>query len=496
VMSKKLLVKFGDKVLCVLVLGWVIFQAIGAIAAWQGGSDIQVEIHRDLEVAKKASPVPVIEPLVLEYVKRYERSIEWSFSFDQSSPSVHYRRDQVDVNVLQEKYDEKWVSHDHNLHDIESGGKACVFPGCTFTEKPPEIYLGLSEDLKVEEATVMTVKISWSGVIDLQDADPKYCVVQKAVKGKDGVLSLWADVLDEDGVVLRVYGRSEGEEDTQASEGQAAIPAGFQLPGMASPVVTKDVDAEVVAAGPKTFSYLDFNLDPSTEYMYRVKSIGLSLRDGKVIEGLNWTKPVAAMTERDQGLRFTRYIPGLRDEDGQLKKRKDGSVVSMDKVYVKVSKLFNPPWSPMRYFISYEHRNIIPGESSSWAVGKMERRYSVPTETEEPVYIDAKKENFLFPTEGKDLASIKLEMESSTTKWRKYQVQMDFSTEWLAKDVVEEVEEEVVVTTRYNAMGKEETVEEPIKKYRYFLLIESKDTKAEVRLELERDDLETRILRY
>ena len=495
-MSKKLLVKFGDKVACALILAWVTFQVIGALGAWKGESEIETQIQRDLEVAKKAAPAPEIEPLALTYVKDYESSTAWPFSFDSSVPSVHYRRDKVDVNVLQEKYESLLADHgEHLLHEVESGGKACVFPGCPYLEKAPDVFLGVPEELKLDEATVMTVKISWLGVKALRDAELKYCVVQKRKKGKDDVFSPWAEVLHEDGAVLKVYGRTGGSQEDAESQDNPAIPAGFQLPGMNN-VALERVEEEVIAVGPKSFSFLDFNLDPSTEYQYRVKGMGVSLRDGTVVEGLDWTKPVTATTGEDQGLRFTRFVPGLRAKDGQLQKKSDGSIVSPDKVYVTISKLFTPPWSPVRYFISYEHRNIIPGDPSSWAVGKLERRFSVSTENGEPVYIDSKKENFLYPTKEKDLAAVKLEMESSSTKWLSYKVQMDFSTEWLAKEVVEEIEEEVVVTTKYNAKGKEESVEEPIKKYRYFLVVENKDTKAVVRLELERDDLETRLLRY
>jgi hypothetical protein len=186
----------------------------------------------------------------------------------------------------------------------------------------------------------------------------------------------------------------------------------------------------------------------------------------------------------------------LRNKKGELLKKKDGSFVSPDKVYVKISNLFTPPWSPVRYFVSYEHKNILPGLEGKNRLGKEERYFPVLTEDGTPVYIDGRKENFLYVSEERSAEEVKTIKESGEVKWKPYKIRKDFTTEWLAVKVEEEVVEEIVVHTKFNAFGKKEKTETPVKKYRYFLTIKNEKNQVENRLELERDDHSARLMRY
>lgn len=496
----KLLVKFGDKVLFGIIVLWVLVSLFSVIQMLLEEPEVSDKIASAIEKAKTISPPPKVEDLEVDVVEKVEEDLGWPLGeLEQKRPSLRFRRDIINPSELQDEYVKLLEEHTHTFFGKGdgSGDKHCVFPGCPEEEKAPPVYLGAPSEFKVDEVTVMTISLSWKGPVDFKDAKLKHCILQRGQKNEAGDIQ-WSDVLDEEGelrIILPTYGEDEG---VVASAGDGEAASGFLLPTV---VEEKEEDKEENDAKEKVahFRFLDFNLDPGTEYIYRTKAIGVSVRDGgEAVEGIVWTKPLVAGTEEDQGMGFIRLIPGIRDREGNLKTRADGSYVSPDKAYVRVTKLFDPPWSPQRFFIHYEHRNIIPKDEKENRIGEEVRRFKVKTEDGNNVYIDRRKENFLYVNESRTADDVKAMVEREKGNWKIYTILQDFSTPWVAVSIEEKIVEEKDVVTRYDNQGRALTVSNTGKKYRYFLNIENSDSKEKRRLELERDmsKLTSRILNY
>jgi hypothetical protein len=496
----KLFVKFGDKILSGLILFWVLWQMALGLSALKNEPEIVSQVKNAEALALNANPAPQVPAVESKLSAAIAQNRRWDFAFELTRPSVNYMAQKVDVTVLQKEYESKKTAHVCEMVEspVGDGTQVCIFPGCAKIVAQKEVYIGTPRDLACEEVSVMTAELTWKGVSELRDVTPSYCLVQRRLTnyGND---SPWITVLDETGARKKVIGKFPHETLAESEQPANALPSGFQLPVGVIAITPKD---ETVVKGPqedestKVFRFLDYNLEPKTSYSYRVKAVGLSVRDASEVESVNWTEPLIVETKEDQGVGFVRFIPGLRDKEGQLRKKSDGSFISPDKAYVRITKLFNPPWSPIRYFIHYEHRNVVPGEENLASLGKKVHNYPITTSDGSPVYIDAKKENFLHVSETLSLDALTKQVESEKDNWKPYYMEVDFTTDWKALKVEEDVVEDKLVKSKYNSKGEVENKEEIIKKYRYFLVVENLETHSKMRLELERDDLTKRLLSY
>ena len=500
-MMLKILIKFGDKALCGLVVLWVIWQVVVGLAAINNDPAVAVQVKKSQQTAISSNPSPVVDSASSNIHEKILQNLQWKFDAATRRPSLSFVTQKVDVNILQKEYDAKLVSHVCEMVDNPSvaGGKACLFPGCEKQVLQPDVSIGCPGALKCLDVSAMTVELTWEGVADLKEVTPMYCVVQRKIMSSGNGESMpWVTIVESDGSPKKVIGRLPGDLADPASVASSTLPSGFQLPvgvvGNADSTVAKTV-VEKVEDKP-VYRFLDYNLEPNTSYSYRVKAVGMSKRDNTIVDGLVWTAPIVVRTKEDQGVGFVRFIPGLRNKEGQLVKKADGSIVSPDKVYVRVTKLFTPPWSPVRYFINYEHRNIALGQEGQDRIGRIVNNYAIVSSDGSPVYIDSKKEKFLSVSPTLSLDALKQQVELNKDNWKPYLMEVNFSTSWKALRVEEEIISDKIMKTKYNAKGQIENVEESIKKYRYFLILENLETKSNLRLELEREDLTKRLLSY
>lgn len=490
-MPMKLLVRLGDKVIAGLILLMVLYQLVLGLQRWMAEPDLTESVKSAIQKSQKANPNPKIKELDFTLYTELQEKIRWDENLigDAEREDLRYKMVEINTSVLQEEYLDKLKNHEHLHVEITNGEgkKHCVFPGCADNIAPPPVYIGQPVEVELGEVGVMSIEFTWKEPKEFKDAKIQYCVVQRAAVeegAKDEDLK-WSDVVDEEGVPKKIY----GSESSIASEPEAGE-SDFVLPEDVAVVEEVKVEEEV-----KSYHFLDFNLDPSTEYAYRVRALGTSVRqDEEMVEGM-WSRALRATTKVDQGVGFTRYIPGLRGPDGEFKKGANGEPISLDKVYVRIRKLFDPPWSNQRYFVEFEHRNIIPGKEGQDAIGKVDARYRVKTEDENTVYIDRRKENFLFVGGERTAAAVDAELKSNPKNWKEYRLSQDFTTHWVAVEVIEDVVEEMEKTTRYDAKGEARVVTTEEKKYRYFLVLKDTKTGSLERLELERDkeDLSKRL---
>ncbi len=231
--------------------------------------------------------------------------------------------------------------------------------------------------------------------------------------------------------------------------------------------------ATVTAEAAKNDGYrlTDVGLDADMVYEYRVRAVGVNDK-GMPARG-EWSKVLKVKTEKDQGARFVSYMPPAIV---------GGVVKSPARVTVKLSKLYSPSWTEGRWFIYYDNRDIIPGDSTHNVVGGLRQLYGIDGPEGYPVLIDAVKKELMLG--GADYRN-KL---SNTLKIHREDV--DFSTPWLADRVEEQVDTEPSVVNKVDPQTGQlysETIEK--KKYRYFLILKdtsNKDADKELRLELER----------
>lgn len=485
----KLLLKYGDKVICGLVLLFAVYRSVIFLANMGEEPALVQQARATISKARGVKNTSVVEALDLQFKSRIENVNRLEQVVEKKRDSIHFQHETVDVGILQRAYEEDLKNcpcHFEPLSD-DTSIKRCIFPGCEEVKEAPKVYLGVPTDLKVDEVSLMTVQLSWKSAVDFRDAKHEFCLLQR--RGAED--EEWETIKDDRGQDLRI---SPSVVD-RASQGDAVEKtSGFMLPKSDTDEIVES-QAPVIEASEQTYRYTDFNLDPDREYRYRVKAFGSSLRDRTSVEGLSWTEDVVTRTDKDRGVRFIKYIPGLRDASGKPKSL-GGGRVSQDKVYVSVTKLFTPPWSPLRYFISYDHRGVVPGVEGMDRLGKTERRYSIKTADQNQVYIDKRKENFLYVHEGVSKDELERKLDDEKGDWRPYRIEMDFSTPWKAlAPVQEEIVEDKSVSVKYNAKGEKESRSEIVKKYRYFLNVLNTETQATMRLELERDNMTTRLLK-
>ena len=500
----KAFVKYGDKVLCALIVIWAISKIIVGLTSLNSEQPIEAQVQKSQQMALTSAPKPLIAPIPMDMKSKILQDQQWTFQDNRRRSSLNFLVQKVDVNVLQKDYVAKLSSHVCEMHDspLGDGTKACLFPGCPKKEAQEEVYIGLPGTPKCIDTSAMTVELTWEGATDLKDVTPMYCIVQRKItSGGNSEAIPWSTILDTDGSPKKIIGKSPSELTEQGNEASSALPSGFQLP--VGVLANTPSETSISKNTPdklddikRVYHFLDYNLDPKTKYSYRIKAVGVSKRNLTIIEGANWTDPIEVITKEDQGVGFVRFIPGLRNKEGQLVKKADGSIVSPDKVYVRLTKLFNPPWSPVRYFINYEQRNVSIGQEGQDFIGRVVSNYTISSADGSPVYIDAKKENFLYVSESLSLDAMKLQVENNKDKWKPYLMEVDFSTRWKALRVDEEIVDDKIIKTKYNAKGQVENIEESIKKYRYFLVLENLENKSNLRLELEREDLTKRLLSY
>jgi metal-sulfur cluster biosynthetic enzyme len=270
--------------------------------------------------------------------------------------------------------------------------------------------------------------------------------------------------------------------ETDAKSGRRSVNAGSRKVDMGEGVKT---DAQ--------FTYLDFNLDPNKTYSYRIKSFGLSANLIEIESA--WSEPLVAKTEQDKSMRFVKYIPGLRNKEGKLIKKSDGTYVSPDKAYIAVSQLFDPPWSPQRYFIEYEHKGIIPGVEGSDGIGREVANYNVLTADGNPVYFDGVNK-FLYVHSTINESQVEQELKANPKVWKRYRIERDFTLAWKVVSITEEIKEEEVVKEAFDAAGRPVEKVEVNKTYHYYAELVNRVTKETDRIELERDNPKVRILKF
>jgi len=491
-MSMKLLVRFGDKIIAGLILLFVLYQLVLGLQRWMAEPELTESVKKAIQRSEKSSPKPKVEALEFSLYDDLQEKLKWDENLiKEPKRPLRYKSVVIDVTVLQKEYQKLRDDHEHLFVETDDGAgkKHCAFPGCPEQVAPPPVYIGAPIELALGAVGVMSVEFTWKEPSEFKDAAVQYCVVQRTVVEKDteDEALVWSDVLDEEGAIKKIFGGSPVQESEEGDES-----SGFVLP---EDVAVEESLEEKVVTEDKVYSFLDFNLDPSSEYAYRIRAIGESLppREKLVIEG-EWSGVIRAMTKEDQGVGFVRYLPGLRDAEGNYKMGSNGEPMSPDKVYVRVRKLFDPPWSNQRYFVEYLHRNIVPGKDGLAAVGKMDPRYRVKTEDGNKVYIDKKEENFLFVSEDRTVAQLDAEVAANKKNWKEYKLAQDFTTPWVAVEVIEEVVEEMDKVTKYNAQGESTVVTSEDKIYRYFLVLKGSEGNLE-RLELEREaeDLNKRL---
>lgn len=491
---KKYLILYIDKFLCLLILFWVLSNVFSSIWSLSTTPE-EVEDGKSLVQRSKQMKAPPPKEEEKDYLQQYNTKVNWDIDDLNAQSNFFYKHEEVDLGILQRPFMKKLEEHEPHFIKVpgEDGVERCIFPGCSHKKELPSVYIGKCESLNSNEVTVMTVSLEWEAPKDFREAVVNHCVIQRRVVKEEN--DEWEDILDKEGNSLKIYGVDKNQ---ILKEGGADKPAeevsGFRLPGLPSDVAPHQ---NVEPQEPKDlkFSYFDFNLQADTEYEYRIKAMGISMRDHRTeIEGF-WSDPIKLKTKLDQGIHFVRYLPGLRNKKGEYL-MKDGKVVSPDKVYVKIKKLFNLPWSPQKYFVEYEHRNIIPGDKDLSKVGLLVRRYNINSPDGHPVYFNEKTEELMCVgdemerTEGQ----VKEELDKNKKRWKRYRVEKDFSTSWEVLEVKEEVSVEQVVQRKLTKFGKYEegTIEK--KQYRYFLIAQDVKTQKIMKVELEREDHSVRLL--
>jgi len=540
---KKLAFAWGDKVVLGLFVLWTLFEMAIALSEMGGTPTLLLDAEKIRVAVEQSNPVAP-EPRSYDFSKKFDQQNAWDLKdHPQQRKSLYFVDRVVNKSEKQEQYVKKLKDHKHHFIDSldGSGGKVCVFPGCDGVIQPPDELIALPVNFKVVEAGVMKIELSWDEPTDNIKARLAHFELQK----KKGDEKEWQTILAEDGTPLKIglqFTQSEPVFEGMIPELKGlpnmsnglnnGLPPeaffkgeffpeefgfeGFGFPPPPNAIPTKpkvkvapkqtvkttkvegDKKGEVVEEEKEKaqFTYLDFNLDPNTKYSYRIKSFGISGVDMKLIESPEWSEVLEAKTKEDKSVRFTKYIPGLRDKNGQLVKKPDGSVVSPDKVYVTVSKLFTPPWTPQRYFIEYEHKGIIPGIDGSDGIGKEVTNYDLKTEDGYEVYINTRESSFLYAYPPKITEEqVKVELENNKV-WKRFRVTQDFSLPWRAIGVDEEIKKEEVVKSSIDATGKKVEKIEINETYHYFLNMVNRVTQEKDRVELERDNPNVRILKY
>lgn len=543
---KKLAFNFGDKILLGLFLCWALYQIAISISEMGGTPGPIEEAEEAIEYVNKSNP-PAPEATEYELIEDFKDEKAWTLKeFDPQRESLYYVRRKVDKSVKQVEYIEKLNNHEHDFVYLTdgSGVQRCVFPGCQQLIDAEAEMIGVASDFKAEEVTVMTVKLAWNEPKEINKVKLNYFLLERKKEGEEE----WTAIEDEKGEPLKIghrYSQAMPVFEDALPElhggGAPGVPGGFpggfpdgvppgeffpgeffpeefgfpgggfpgEVPQPKTAPKAKEDDSTTnrrnVNAGSRKvelgeagsaeaqFSYLDYNLDPNKKYLYRIRSFGLSANLMEIKSA--WSEPLEVKTELDKSMRFVKYIPGLRDKNGKLVKKPDGTFVSPDKIYVAVSQLFNPPWSPQRYFIEYEHKGIVPGVEGSDGIGREVSNYNVLTAEGHPVYFDGVNK-FLYVNSSITEAQVEQELKANSKIWKRYRVKRDFTLPWKVVDIVEEVKEEEEVKETFDATGRKKEEVEIIKTYHYFAELVNRVTKETDRIELERDNPQVRILKY
>ncbi|MBF0198737.1 MAG: hypothetical protein HQL32_13555 [Planctomycetes bacterium] len=505
-----LLIKYADKVLCVVLLAWAGMNIFDSVMNLSVEPEISVNANKTISTVKKADPAPpkFVKPKMAE---NFKEELVWKPVLDKTR-SPFFRYESVDITEAHREYEKKKIEHEkeHSNKDLlfaaEDRNRYCIFPGCDFFMPPEKNYIGKVEELQVVDTTVMNVSLKWLAPSKYIDAKLTHCTMQKRKKGEE----LWKDVLDNEGQVLRILGSYFQEEQEEVVD-ESTGPEGFQFSGITSePEALQEDEQEDLEDEPlvRDFAYLDFNLEAGTEYEYRVKAWGISTvpeTAGQEIEGDGFCKAIVAKTTKDRGMRFTRYIPGYRNEKGQLVKR-EGKVVSPDKVYVNISVQFLPPWSPKRYMMDYLDRGIVIGDPEKSNIGRVQKKHTILLPNGNRVYYSKRLNEFRHKAGKKaiealdgyvpDLEELTAEEEArKINSWKVLQMDMDFLTDWDAVKVDEQVDTINNIERKFNPTLRDyENIERKTSQYRYFLIIKHRKTGQEEKLELERENHTIRLL--
>jgi len=497
-MSKiqKILIIHGDKILCGLFLLYALWGIFSSILQLSTTPEAVVQANDAVSKVEKfkaqAQPIEV-----KEWVKDNERLNEWNLDGNDEQRSIFYKVEKIDVDIKEREYQKMFKDHiqkGHVLHLLPGadGKKQCIFPGCLHFEAAAPVFVGLCQEFRVEETSVMTILLKWEQPALIKRATISHCLLQKRMPSKG---EEWQMVKDEKGEILKIHGAQKNAavdpEGEKAEEEQAPQGGGFMglienVPAQNGAPLDENVSQE-----PLSFSYYDFNLKAGAEYEYRVKAIGSDIKSREDVEGA-WSANLVGVTKEDKGITFSRYIPGLRGKDGKLKTGSDGKIISPDKVYVMISKQYSPPWSPKKYFVYYSFKTEVPSN-----IGKKDTRYRIKTETGEAVYKDY-RHKFMFIGGQKTDESVYTAEDIKNRdkkKWKDYKIEKDFSTNWYCEKVEEVVEVSKIVEQYPGSDGemRSRTVEK--KKYRYFLIVNDIKTKKKEKFELKRDRHDVPLIR-
>jgi len=490
---KKNLIIHGDKILCGLFLLYAIWEIICSILQLSIAPEVVSKADEAVRVVDKyKAPAPPV--VVKEWVKSNQVLNQWELGENKDQRSIFYKIDKIDVDLKNRQYNKMLSDHRDAGHVMfllpgEDGKKKCIFPGCPHSEDPPKVFVGLCEDFRVEETSVMTILLKWEQPTVIKRATVNYCLLEKRMPSKD---KEWQSVKDKDGETLKIYGAQKNAinniENGTGNDEQVALEEGGGFMGLLNndPVENSGLTEGVVSQEPLSFSYYDFNLKAGEKYEYRVKVMALDIKSKEIVEGA-WSPNLVAVTQEDKGITFERYIPGLRDKKGEFKKDRDGKITSPDKVYIMISKQYSSPWSTKKYFIYHKQRIDVPG-----SIGGNVSNYRIKTELGESVYYDTKSRvrKFMYIGGPKLDGSVYSDADIKSRdkkKWKDYKIKRDFNTDWYCENV-EEVVEVLKVIEQYpgdDGEMKSRTIEK--KKYRYFLNVNDKKTKKKETFELKRD---------
>jgi len=504
-MSKlqKTLVVHGDKILCGALVLYALWNILLALTDLMMDPEVVSKTEETIKKVSNYTP-EAPEVKIKKYVTVHGNLNTWDVEGKSKRRSLFYKKEKVNEDEAIEQYQKSLGDHEHKHEIIPKGDgtKQCIFPGCKNQIIAPKVFVGLCDDLKVDETSVMTIRLKWSEPKIYKKAIISYCLLQKRLPSKD---ETWQYVKDDEGSSLRIQGSAEVtnindgsdiDSDQPPEDAPPAAGGGFlglidQGDGGADPDA---VNAAVVKRGPLSFAYYDFNLLAGTKYEYRVMVVGTHTQTGDEVKG-EWSEPLVATTEDDRGITFTRYIPGFRDKDAKIIE-KNGKPISPDKVYIKISKQFSPLWSPRKYFVYYDFKTNVPG-----VVGKKVSGYGVKTEDGVRVYYRKVGNAFKFMYLGGEKDSeeggvyTEEDIKGRSRVWQEYKITKDFTTDWYCDKVHEEIETQKMIEQYTDKSGeiKSRTIEK--KKYRYFLMVTDKTTKKQERFELQREKHDKRLWR-
>lgn len=500
---KKLFFRHIDKLVYLVLLLWVIWVAFGAFLDLFAEPEMVTQardaVHQQPKSAYKDS-------IQFKFVERYKTAHQWRPSMDKLSRNVFYIYEKVNLNRERERYEKMLKEHEPYMVELIDKKKIDIFPGSDIVEEAPDSMIGPPTDLKAVEKSVTSITIQWKDPTYVNMAKMSHCEIQRrkfeeGMKDEEG----WAYLMTEKkrpgdpDIRLQKYPiwtDPDKKEEVKEEDATEESTGGFRMFSSAEDSAGEGAGATAADAeikeerNPewKRYVHTDINLDPNTTYQYRVQVVG------KRIEGIEnagapivgaFSKPIAVKTEKGQGVRFVEYNPGY----------KFGDRVSPPYVKLKVSKLYSPPWPSPRIFQFYEHK-ITLAEDENKRVGKVVRRYKITDEEGRSVYVKRVQgsDEFFYIGDRHGTTEEDLKQMQKESAYKSFAIDLDFTTPWLADRVDEEIIEEKTVTQRLEN-GKLVDVEDVKKKYRYFLVLtNADDSTITTRIELERDNLERRLI--